>query len=82
MKMTLYIYKNGELVNEMHASEPAAIYKELATIYFAKDRGRATRTATDYLNGKLKVTQTFDQTKTQLPGVIYKYCYIFEEVYL
>lgn len=81
-KMKLEIYKNKELVNTIISDYEARVYKELATVLFAKEHKRATKTTIDYLNNTMKITQTFDKTKTQLENTTYTYKYVFENVCL
>lgn len=80
--MLLEIYRNGKKVNEIKSNDPANIYKQIAQIYFAKDMKRATKTTSTYLNDILKITQVFDQYKTQLPDTTYIYKYKFVGVSL
>ena len=83
MKMTTKVYRNGEQVNEIETTDPTEIYKKIAQIYKAREDKRTTRTTTKTSWGRIEeATETFNQDKTQLAGIKYKYHYIFESVEL
>ena len=83
MKMLIEIFKNGEKVNEITSTEPTEIYKKIAQIYNAKESGRTTRTTIKTgWNTIQEVTETYNQNKTQINGVSYKYKYYFDGVEL
>ena len=83
MKMLIEIYKNNEKVNEITSTDAKEIYKKIAQIYNAKENKRTTRTTilTSW-NNIHKVTEIYDQTKTQMQNIKYKYIYHFEDVEL
>ena len=83
MKMLIEIYKNNEKVNEIISTDAKEIYKKIAQIYNAKENKRTTRTTilTSW-NNIHKVTEIYDQTKTQIQNIKYKYIYYFEDVEL
>lgn len=81
MRMLIEIYKNGEKVNEITSTEPAEIYKKVAQIYNAKENKRTTRTTIQTSWQEIhKATETYNQTKTQMQNITYKYIYSFEGV--
>lgn len=82
MEMNLSIYRNKEKVNEIKSNDEKEIYKTIAQVLFCKDSKRATKTTIDYLNNNLKIIQVFDQYKTQIENVQYKYEYYFYGVEL
>ena len=57
------------------------IYKEIATIFYRKEYKLATKTIIDsgwyHIH---KIVQTFDESKTQMPNVKYKYVFTFKDV--
>lgn len=83
MKMLIEIFKNGEKVNEITSTEPVEIYKKVAQIYNAKEIGRTTKTTIKTgWNTIQEATETYNQNKTQINGVSYKYKYYFDGVEL
>lgn len=81
--MTTEVYKNGEKINELKTTSPKEIYKKIAQIYKSKEDRRTTRTTTRTSWGQiLGATETYNQDKTQLMGITYKYIYTFENVEL
>ena len=83
MKMLIEIYKNNEKVNEITSTDAKEIYKKIAQIYNAKENKRTTRTTIQTSwNNIHKVTEIYDQTKTQMQNIKYKYIYYFEDVEL
>lgn len=83
MKMLIEIYKNNEKVNEIISTDAKEIYKKIVQIYNAKENKRTTRTTilTSW-NNIHKATEIYDQTKTQMQNIKYKYIYYFEGVEL
>ena len=75
MKMILTIYRNGEKVNEIIEEDEKLIYKNLATALYAKISGRASKTAIEYLNNDMEITQTHE-----LHNIKYIYKYIFVDI--
>ena len=81
MEMKVEIYKNNELVETLETENPEKIYKEIALIFYRKEYKLATKTLIDsgwyHIN---KITQIFDENKTQIPNTNYKYVFTFEDV--
>ena len=83
MKMKIDIFKNNEKINELNTTDPTEIYKKISQIYKAKEDKRTTRTTLKTSWGEiLEATETYNQDKTQINGVSYKYKYYFENVEL
>ena len=83
MEMKVEIYKNNELVETLETENSEKIYKEIALIFYRKEYKLATKTLIDsgwyHIN---KVTQIFDENKTQMPNIKYKYVFTFKNVEL
>lgn len=83
MEMKIEIYKNGEKVNEINSTDAMEIYKKVAQIYNAKENKRTSRTTIQTgWNEILSATETYNQDKSSLMGVKYKYIYTFKGVQL
>ena len=84
MKLNLKITNNRGEVKNFTSHDPLAIYKELASAFYAtiKKRPHKTMWKDGAKRGDFKITQYYTEQETQIKGFSVKYEYEASEIYL